>query len=234
MKDGNKLGKRRVQRVKYKDRITCRACNKEIVNNASKELGFILNCPHCGVDLFDTEWAVQDDAIDALMSEEDKKEAAIEAGNSMMTTADFANAVKCYDLAIAISSNDAAIWNNKGRALMALRNFTGAIECYDKAIAIDSSVGYSWEAKGGALIALKKYEDAITCFNKAISINAKDEMALTGYGVALCELGRVNEGGRYLMRADSLGSTLAQKIMADYGVASSLKRKAGKARWKFW
>ena len=50
----------------------------------------------------------------------------------------FAEALECYDKALAIDPQNSKILSNKGLSLHNLGKFAEALECYDKALAIDS------------------------------------------------------------------------------------------------
>ena len=114
-------------------------------------------------------------------------------GASLAALGQYAEAISCYDQALAINSPFAKVWNNKGIALEALGRFAEAIGCFDQALAIDPRYGSAWQNKGAVLDALGRHAEAIGCFDQALAIDPRDAQALNNKGNALTALGRREE-----------------------------------------
>jgi len=80
-------------------------------------------------------------------------------------------AVASYDRAIAIKSDYADAYSNRGNALKGLKLLKEAIDCYDRAIAINPNHADAYYNRGIALQEQKRYEDAIASYDQAININ---------------------------------------------------------------
>jgi tetratricopeptide (TPR) repeat protein len=114
-------------------------------------------------------------------------------GGSLAALGRHAEAISCYDQALAIDQRNAQAWNNKGNALTALGRFAEAIGCFDQALAINPRYGSAWQNKGAVLDALGRHAEAIGCFDQALAIDPRDAQACNNKGNALTALGRREE-----------------------------------------
>ena len=65
-------------------------------------------------------------------------------------------AIKAYDKAIEINSQNSIAWNNKGLTLSSLGKYNEAIKAYDKAIEINPQDSAAWYNKAVTLNRLNK------------------------------------------------------------------------------
>jgi tetratricopeptide (TPR) repeat protein len=91
--------------------------------------------------------------------------------NNDATEYKYGEAIKCYNKAIEINSQDVGAWTKKGVALYNLKKYNEAIECYDKAIEINPNYALAWYTKGNSLNELERYDEAIKCYDKAIELD---------------------------------------------------------------
>jgi ribosomal protein L37AE/L43A len=47
----------RIMSMKFKDRVDCLSCNKEVVSTNGRP---VTKCPHCGASIMDTLWMPED------------------------------------------------------------------------------------------------------------------------------------------------------------------------------
>ena len=91
----------------------------------------------------------------------------------------FEEAIKNFDKAIEINSEDHESWQFRGASKFRLNQYEEAIKNFDKAIEIDPKNSNNWDWRGSAHLRLMKYELAERDFNKTYSING-DEVMFNG------------------------------------------------------
>src|SRR5712671_2977116 len=97
-------------------------------------------------------------------------------------------AVDLIGQAIALNSNNAAFYSNRGVALQELKNLDAAVLSYDKAIAIKSDSPETFNNRGNTLQDLKQLDAAVESFEKAIALKPGYAEAYCNRGNALQEL----------------------------------------------
>ncbi|MFU2207250.1 tetratricopeptide repeat protein [Solidesulfovibrio sp. C21] len=113
----------------------------------------------------------------------------------------FEEAIKSFDKAIVIDSNNAHAWNDKGNALANLCQNEYALEAYEEAIVIDNSYAYAWNGKGTVLEKLGRSEDALEAYEEAIAIDVNYAAPWNNKGICLFGLGRIDEAMAALEQA---------------------------------
>ncbi len=124
------------------------------------------------------------------VSEEDK---LIDRGITEVNTGNLETALKLFDQAIKINSENDYIWTNRGIALYKLGRFEEALDSFNKAIKINQDDDFIWLKHGLALRIIGRFEEALASYNKAITINQNNDSAWSSRGVTLCVLGRFKE-----------------------------------------
>ncbi len=148
--------------------------------------------------------ALQSAAIqaDIEQAEEDLEEQAritnsaedwLKLGHYHHKTHRYEEAIKYYDKALAVASDNIVAWHNKGRALHYLGRYEEAISCHDKVLATEPENVAAWNDKGGALCHLERYEEALQCHDKVLAIDPENVVAWNDRGGALCHLERYEE-----------------------------------------
>lgn len=79
----------------------------------------------------------------------------------------FSDAVATADAGLAIYTNDAMLWNNRGWALENLGKDQDALGSYDKAVSLDGNYTNALINRGNLLNRMGKYPDAIAAFTRA-------------------------------------------------------------------
>jgi len=72
-------------------------------------------------------------------------------GIALHISGDRDGAIRCYDHALEIDPEYAAIWGSKGIALYELGRYDGVIQCYDHALEIDPGDTLAKSNREGAL-----------------------------------------------------------------------------------
>ena len=105
----------------------------------------------------------------------------------------YSEAIKCFDIAIALKNDCEKVYNYKGNALSNSDDNEEAIKNYDKAIELKPDYAYPYNNKGLVLSELGNYEEAIKCYDKAIELNPDYTYSYYNKGFVLQEIGNNEE-----------------------------------------
>jgi serine/threonine protein kinase/Tfp pilus assembly protein PilF len=114
-------------------------------------------------------------------------------GGSLGALGKFAEAIGCFDKALAIDPKDAMAWSNKGAVLVQLERWEEAAACFDKALSNDPRLALAWHNKASVLIELGRGDEAMACFNKALAIDPRYVSAWNNKGRLFANAGRHEE-----------------------------------------
>ncbi|NDH68247.1 MAG: tetratricopeptide repeat protein, partial [Gammaproteobacteria bacterium] len=131
--------------------------------------------------------------LNALHINPDFAEAHLHCGLAYMGMDQQVQAIRSFDRVIALRSNDALAYCNRGVAMAKIGRFEDAISDYKTAALFKSDfpeVYFNW---GNALQSLRSYEMAITAYDQAIAIRFDYADAYTNRGNAYKELDRHHE-----------------------------------------
>jgi tetratricopeptide (TPR) repeat protein len=142
-----------------------------------------------------------------------------------------ADAVAGYDEVIALQSDHAPAYCNRGAALAALNRNDEALASFDRAVALRPNDATMLNNRGMALGKLGRHREALESLNHAIELAPDNASAHHNRGIALAELGNHDEALRDFDRAVELapdfvhahhsrGMTLAKLGRLDEAVAS--------------
>lgn len=84
---------------------------------------------------------------------------------------DYAEAIKCFNIALEIDSRYTDALCYKGKTFIKLHYFEDAIRCYDRILQIEPASSEAWNNKGCCLARLERYEEAMSCLKKGIEID---------------------------------------------------------------
>ena len=143
----------------------CPYCGEHLSKEKQDQANYISLCGHCGKGLI-MAWATCpycNGMLDPISYEkykhmESKNPEAIEArrkGNEYLELRDVANAIKCYEKAVALDLNYALAWAYLGLSLSTLEKDTEALPCFDKAIELNPKDSRAWTNKGDSLFRLE-------------------------------------------------------------------------------
>ncbi len=117
----------------------------------------------------------------------------ISEGNEHYRKGRLADAVRAYNLAIKMDSDNSIAWNNKGLILAVAGNFKEALKCHIKAFELDPNHVDAISNIGMAHTKLDNAEEAIEWYDKAIKIDPKHETTWNNKGNLLSKLKRYEE-----------------------------------------
>jgi tetratricopeptide (TPR) repeat protein len=116
-----------------------------------------------------------------------------ESGDRFYDLEQYSEAIKYYDIILAINETDTYALSQKASSLFFSDKYNDALIYYDMALAINKTDIYSLTGKGDVLFLLGNYEDAIKYYDMTLAINKTDTYALASKGDALNNLGRYDE-----------------------------------------
>jgi tetratricopeptide (TPR) repeat protein len=114
-------------------------------------------------------------------------------GLSFAALGRYAEALGCYDEALALKPDLAPIHNNRGNALRHLGRVGEALAAFDRAIALDPRYAPPHANKGLTLAQEGRQQEALACFDRALTLDVRSLDAWTGRGVVLGQLGRAQD-----------------------------------------
>ena len=121
----------------------------------------ILVCFNCGFE--STEFSFCPECGIELLSKSDAKSELIDKANDERYSANWEEAIECYNKAIELDPFYNDLWNGKGDCIDSLGKYEEAIKCYNKAIELDPTDKYSWSMKAHRLFNLERWEEAVDC-----------------------------------------------------------------------
>ena len=104
-----------------------------------------------------------------------------------------AEALACYDRAIALNADYADAYNSRGILLGELKRHAQALESFDAALAVRPDFAEAWNNRGNTLRDLNRLEDAVASFDRALALKADFPEAHYSRGHALRDLRRYAE-----------------------------------------
>ncbi len=95
----------------------------------------------------------------------------LEKGNHLFANSKFEDAIKYYDKAIILNSENIEALYKKGRSLGALQRFEEAIDCLNETLKTDPNYLGALNFKGFYLKQLSLEQESMECFKRAIELN---------------------------------------------------------------
>jgi tetratricopeptide (TPR) repeat protein len=115
-----------------------------------------------------------------------------------------------YTQAIALNSNSAVVYNNRGSAYLRLQQYQDALDDYNKAVELDPNLAQTYNGRGTAYLNLKQYQNAIADYDKAIKLNPDLALAYHGRASAYLSLQQYQDALGDYNKAIELDPNLAQ------------------------
>lgn len=125
-------------------------------------------------------------------------------GNALQMSGQSAEALACYDKALALKSDLAEVHNNRGAALAALKRPEDALASYGRAIALKPDYAQAYNNRGTVLSSQNRFGEALEDFSRAIALDPVYVKALTNRAGVLADLGRLEEAFKDCERAIAL------------------------------
>lgn len=110
----------------------------------------------------------------------------IEAGNALNGQGRFAEALACYDRAVALDSRDPIAHLNRGITLQLLLRYGEAVSAYDQALVLAPHFAQGWNDRGVALQYAGQFDAALDSFHRAEALDSA--LAVAPLSRALCHL----------------------------------------------
>ena len=105
-------------------------------------------------------------------------------GNTYDDNGEYDKAIKAFQEAIKLNSNNSVTYYNMGIAYYNKEEYDNAIESYKKAIEINPKYDSAYNNMGNAYANKKEYDKTIESYKKAIEINPKYDSAYNNMGIA--------------------------------------------------
>jgi predicted O-linked N-acetylglucosamine transferase (SPINDLY family) len=137
---------------------------------------------------------------------------------------DCADAVRHFDLALAIKPDSAAVLNSRAAALIGLARFDEAVVCCDRSLAVRPDFAEALTNRGSALVELKRFAEALESCDKAIALRPDLPEALNNRGNALKELDRPDDALASYDRAIALRPDYGEAFNNRANVLNQLRR----------
>ena len=147
--------------------------------------------------------AQTDDALAALMADQNPASAASQRGVQLYQARDYAQACPYFEAAAALAPDQPVHSVNHGVALMALGDGAGAIRLFHRALSADRKLPEAWLNMAHALQGLDRLDEAEAAFLEAGKDAASAREAFTALGTL--RMGRL----RYSGAAEAFGHAIA-------------------------
>jgi tetratricopeptide (TPR) repeat protein len=122
----------------------------------------------------------------------------------------YAEALAAYDAALALKSDFAAAWNNRGIALHELGHHEAALASYERALSLQPDFALAWNNRGNTLLDLKDYAAALASQSRALQLEPNLVEALNNRGNLLRHFNRHAEALESYDRAVALRPDFAE------------------------
>ena len=112
-----------------------------------------------------------------------------------------AEALACYDKAVALKADYAIAHFNRGYTLNKLNRTEEALASYDRAIALKPDMANAHNNRGIILQALRRYDDAVASYRQALAVNPGHFEACNNLGTAFLNRGNLPEAEKMFRKA---------------------------------
>jgi tetratricopeptide (TPR) repeat protein len=140
-------------------------------------------------------------------------------GISLATLNRWAEALACYDQALAREPNVAAIHSNRGNALRNLQRPEESLAAFDQAIELDPLHAPAWENKSLLYAHARRNEEALACIERSLALDPTVADAWVIKGVML---GRLNRTAEQLAAYDGALGIDPRNVSAWFNKANTL------------
>ena len=114
-------------------------------------------------------------------------------GTSLCSLGRQAEALACFERALALAPESAQVWMDKGVCLMDLGRLDEALACHDRALALRPDYAWAEINKANVLDRLGRHEEALACCDRAIALRPREAPGCFNKGSLLYDLGRFAE-----------------------------------------
>lgn len=149
-------------------------------------------------------WTLHREKIPPAEASELSDEEVVNRGLSFLALNCPADALACFDQALAANPEFAKGWCYKGDAFYATGGHHEALRCFERALELDPKQPDAWDGKGKTLARLGQAEAALECFDRALRIDRQQAYVWNDRSVTLEKLARPVESLQSLQRALAL------------------------------
>jgi tetratricopeptide (TPR) repeat protein len=136
----------------------------------------------------------------------------------------FAEALACFDQAIAGAPKFTLAFNNRGLVLAELKRFDEALASFDAAIKVDPNNALSYANRGYVLNELKRFDEALASCDVALARSPDHPEALNNRGLAFNGLRRLEEALASFDQALAINPELVEALSNRAVTLKDLKR----------
>jgi predicted O-linked N-acetylglucosamine transferase (SPINDLY family) len=133
------------------------------------------------------------DAAAATLQAANMAEQYNEQGNACAERWQLAEAIVCYERALAINPNFAGAWNNLGITCKDLKQIDRAIGCYRRALELAPGFAGVWNNLGNAFKEQGRRQEALSCYRKAQALVPDSVQVTFNLGNILYDLYELTE-----------------------------------------
>ncbi len=91
--------------------------------------------------------------------------------NSLLSLGRLKEAVSGFEAHLAVHSDSAEAWHNRGVALSRLKRFDDALASFSKAIELAPDTADGWKGRGSAHLELERFEEATSDYQKVLALD---------------------------------------------------------------
>jgi tetratricopeptide (TPR) repeat protein len=113
----------------------------------------------------------------------------------------YADALACYDKAIALKPDYATAHFNRGYTLNKMHRTEEALASYDRAIVLKPDLANAHNNRGIILQALRRYDDAVASYQQALAVSPGHFEACNNLGTAYLNQGKLPEAEKMFRQA---------------------------------
>jgi tetratricopeptide (TPR) repeat protein len=97
-------------------------------------------------------------------------------GNELSKAGNFDEAIKNYDLSLAINNKDPKTYYQKGLTFSKMNKDEDAVNALNQAVAVDNSFDLAYLALAGIMTKKSQFEDAIKNYEKVLAVSSNDAL----------------------------------------------------------
>ena len=127
----------------------------------------------------------------------------------------FDKAIADCDQAVALNPNDYLAWRNLGLARHDHGELDQAVSDYDESIRIHGRSAETYHYRGNVFLDRKQWTRALEDFDQAIHLDENMAAAWLSRAITLARLGRADEAEKSRTKAQKLGSSVDDVVIAD-------------------
>jgi Tfp pilus assembly protein PilF len=135
----------------------------------------------------------------------------LKQGVSFLAQGEYGRATEELRAAVEINPNSAKARNYLGLSYFHQKDYDRAREHFEKAVELDPSFATAYNNLAGVCSLNSQFTRAEELYKKALSLSPDMVSANYSLGILLCNLGLIEEGGRYLSRAVALDPDYLEK-----------------------